>query len=501
MAGNNMLVCGAVAILLLMPAPAIKDESPLLKYGEVTHDTSATPLNDEWNRTFGGKGEDAGTWVEQTADGGYILVGYTSSYGHGDADVWLIKTDGDGHEEWNRTFGGGEYERGYVVKQVPGGGYIILGVTESFGAGGADVWLIKTDDHGIMQWNRTFGGKAYDRGYSMEQTADGGYVITGHTYSFGVSDNEVWLIKTDAAGIEQWNRTYGGYSCELGLSIQLTDDGGYIIVGNTESCSAGGADVWLLKTDEHGTELWNRTYGGTGYDSGNFVQQTPDGGYIMAGYTFSYGAGDADVWIIKTDAQGIELWNKTYGGKRTELAYSIQPRADGTYRIVGKTSSFGAGSDDVWMITIDTNGTMMGNRTFGGKGEDGGYGMTAISDTAAVVVGFTNSFGNGKQDVWLIKEVEPPKIRIEIYGGFGITVIIHNMGETGICNVVWSIALGGLICMGPSFEGIIDYIEPGNKTEIKLLLFGIGPGTMHITVHDVSATANFLILGPFVIMA
>ena len=358
-----------------------------------------------WTQTYGGTEWESGQSVVVTSDGGYAIAGYTYSFGAGSADVWLVKTDDSGVVQWNQTYGGILADQGYSMVQTSDGGYAIVGSTRSFGAGDADVWLVKTDATGNEQWNQTCGGIDGDYGFSVVETNDSGYAIVGSTRSFGAGDGDAWLVKTDASGVVQWNQTYGGTNWDDGSSVVMTGDGGYAIVGTTYSYGAGGPNIWLVKTDAVGTLQWNQTYGGTEFDVGSSVVMTGDGGYALAGRTRSFGAGNLDVWLVKTDANGNEQWNQTYGGLYDEYESAVVETSDGGYAIAGYTNSFGAGIWDCWLVKTDASGVMQWHQTYGGIDWDMSTSVVETSDGGYAIAGETLSFGSGG-DVWLVKTDE-----------------------------------------------------------------------------------------------
>jgi hypothetical protein len=347
-------------------------------------------------KTFGGSDLDNGYSVQQTTDGKYIIAGRTKSFGAGKTDVYLIKTEPNGYIQWQKTFGAADEDLGYSVQQTIEGGYIVAGTTYSFGAGTSDVYLIKTDPNGDSQWEKTFGGSYEDYGQSVQQTADGGYIIAGWS-EIVYEVQKAYLIKTYPNGNIQWEKTFGGSGWDWGEWVQQTLDGGYIVAGGTAE------DVYLIKTDKDGNNQWQKTFGGSSSDWGSSVQQTSDGGYIIAGQTRSFGAGHSDVYLIKTDPNGISHWEKTFGGGKAEYGRSVKQTADGGYIIAGTTHSIGAGSSDIYLIKTDSNGNLEWEKTFGGSGNEYDGSVQQTTDGGYIVAGTSYSFGSGKSDVYLIK--------------------------------------------------------------------------------------------------
>ena len=293
------------------------------------------PPGEEWTRTFGGDKDDNGRSVQQTADGGYVIAGYTRSFGAGGLDFYIVKADSEGNMLWNRSFGGSEYDYSSSVLQTFYGGYIIAGTTMSFGSGESDFYLVKTDSKGNMLWNRTFGGSEYEYCKSVLQTFDGGYILVGGAGSSQYMGlYHVYLVKIGFRGNKMWSKYFGMGT--NGLSVQQTKDWGYLIAGSTGRFSAGETDFYIVKTDSKGNPLWNRTFGGSDFELCESVRQTTDGGYIMAGYTQSFGAGESDYYLVKTDSKGNMLWNRTFGGSDFDYCHSVQQTADRGYIMVGE---------------------------------------------------------------------------------------------------------------------------------------------------------------------
>lgn len=356
-----------------------------------------------WTRIYGGYNSDYVRCVQVTSNNGFIMTGATASYGAGDRDVWLIRADSLGDTLWTRTYGGSGLDCAEWVIPTNDGGYAITGNTWSFGAGAGDLWIIKTDSLGDSLWTKTYGGVANDGGFSISQTADSGFMIAGATESFGAGMTDVWLLRTDVAGDTVWTRTYGGPLHDGCRSAVLTFDGGFLLAAGTCSYGAGEGDLWLIKTDAGGDTLWTQLYGGTEYDVGNEIIETADRGYYLTGYTESFGAGNPlipDVWVVKTDSLGDSLWTRTYGGVSHEAGYSGQQTLDKGYIITGVVYTQ---NGDIWIIKTDSIGNILWNKILGDSAADSGRSIRQTSDGGYIIACTTTNPGAGDYDIWLIR--------------------------------------------------------------------------------------------------
>lgn len=360
---------------------------------------SAAEPKEEWNLTFGGPYADGAWCLQETDDGGYILVGNSASRGEG-SDLFLIRADRMGQSIWSRIWGGSAEDVGYFVKETKDGGFIVTGSTKSYSIGEELLWLLKTDGNGNLSWERTFGGfvsSSGDGGWSADETDDGGYIITGYTQSQGNGRKDLWLLKTDGQGRKVWDRTFGGRDDDVGMSVLQSRDGGYIVAGRTASFIRGGDDIWLLKTDPMGEEQWNKTFGGDRDDAGFQVVELSDS-YAIVGRTES-GSEEKKIILIKVDSNGRKLWERSYRGSS---ASSLQSTSDGGYIIAGRIDNADTGRDAL-IIKTDSAGREEWSITSGGRGDDIGTFVIQNRDSAYIVAGITDSYGMGREDAWLVK--------------------------------------------------------------------------------------------------
>lgn len=405
-----------------------------------------------WTQTFGTNQLDRGNCVQQTIDGGYIITG-TYDYGwmSWDSYLYILKTDTSGNAEWQQFIGGDNTYEGFCVRQTSDGGFIIAGYTGYTYQ--LDVLLVKTDAFGNLVWTQTFGGDGFDSGYGVEQTLDGGYIITGSTQTNTAGGSDVWLIKTDANGVVEWNQTFGGSDADVGRSVQQISDGGYIIAGHSASFGDNYNDAYIVKTDASGNEEWHQVYGGPADDYGYDIRQTTDGGYIVAGMTTGYGDPNGDIYLIKMDASGAVEWIRHPGGGSAEFGYSVRQTDDGGYVVAGFTESFGAGCYDIYLVKTDANGDEEWQQTVGGHSYEEGNCIQQTNDGGYIVAGYTESYGAGAQDLYLVRlsgETTPPDVTVTLTpynppiqipangGSFDFNIAVENAGTSPATFDIWT---------------------------------------------------------------
>ncbi|HKZ94116.1 MAG TPA: CARDB domain-containing protein [Candidatus Bathyarchaeia archaeon] len=334
--------------------------------------------------------------------------------------------------EWNKTFGGAAWDVANSVIETNDGGFMLAGWTQSHGAGGGDFWLVKTNSAGRALWNRTYGGADYDEAHSVILSSDGGYALAGVTRSYGAGVTDFWLVKTDSNGNHQWNQTYGGAGYDYLFSAIRTSDDGYALAGYTESYGQGG-DFWLVKTDVNGIMQWSEAYGGRGSEEARSVIQTSDGGYALAGETDPAGAIEPDFWWVKTAADGRKQRDQSYGGVNPEGAYSLVQTSDGDYALAGYTESWGngiLGYPDFWLVRIDSMGRELWTQAYGGLDGDSAESLIILASGGYAIAGATLSYGAGYWDSWLITVNSAGNLNwSQTYGGVGYD-FAYSMIET-----------------------------------------------------------------------
>ncbi len=368
------------------------------------------PAPATWVRTYEEAPEAAALGAVQTEDGGYLLVGATN-HTHRDTmreDVHVIKTNSAGGMVWEKTYGGEAYDRGYEIIPAADGGFVILGETESFGAGERDVYLIRIDADGNELWSRAFGGPGRERAFAIQPTTDGGTIITGATTSFGAEGSDVYLLKVDGLGDELWSRAFGGEYDEEGMAVHQTSDGGFFVLAGVTHGEAvyteQNPDVYLLRTDGAGDEIWSQVWEKEGVQGGNALLPTADGGYIIAGIFISLENGSGmDFLFQKIDGEGVEIWDKTIHDESMEgYAIDIIETSDGGYVLVGMSMRNGRGG--IPLIKIDGQGDVVWVRNLvEGRGNKAGMKVFQASDGGYVIAGMTNEGGGQTFDTVLIK--------------------------------------------------------------------------------------------------
>ena len=354
-----------------------------------------------WSKRYGGALNEGGYAYVPAPGGGYAAVGSTYSYGVGDHDLYLVRTDSLGETLWTRTFGGALADYGHDILLTADSGFIIVGTTLSSGHGKEDLYLIRTNRYGDLLWSKTYGGAQSDEGWSIKTTRDNGYILCGTTASAGAGYGDLWLFKVNANGDSVWAKMFGGAGGESGFAVRETSDGGFVAVGATGSFGEGYSSIYVVRTSAIGDSLWARTYGGARADIGYSIENTLDLGYIIAGSTASYGLGYSDAYVVKLDGSGVLEWQNTFGGTKDDRAFAICLTADGGYVLAGTTESFGAGGSDQYIVKVDPLGYSTWSKTFGGNQADYCRAVGVNQAGRLVLAGYSYSSSSGGSDLLL----------------------------------------------------------------------------------------------------
>jgi hypothetical protein len=399
----------------------------------------------EWQKSLGGTAYEEARSIDQTSDGGYVVAGYSYSNdgdvsgNHGEEDYWIARLDSDGELIWQKSLGGSNIEFGYSIHQTADGGFIIAGNSDSNDGdvtgnhGDSDYWIVKLDSDGELIWQKSLGGTDLDGAASIQQTSDGGYIIAGLSYSNDGDVNgnhgnsDYWIVKLDSDGELNWQKSLGGTAGEEARSIWQTFDGGFIIAGDSNSNDGdvtgnhGEQDYWIVRLDSDGELIWQKSLGGTSAELATSVQQTADGGFITAGISFSNDGdvtenhGVFDYWIVRLDADGELIWQKSLGGTGPDIAFSLQQISDGGFIISGGSGSYDGdvtgnhGEQDYWIVKLDSDGESIWQKTLGGTSNEVATSIQQTSDGGFIIAGGSYSndgdvMGNhGDSDYWILK--------------------------------------------------------------------------------------------------
>ncbi|MES2590690.1 MAG: T9SS type A sorting domain-containing protein [Bacteroidota bacterium] len=340
--------------------------------------------------------------VLPTSDGGYIIAGMTTNDIFNDTDVYIIKTNSAGETVWTKAYGGSLPDYASCVLKASDNNYFVLGYSQSFGGGDYDTYLLKINSStGDTLWTKTYGSYGNEQGKEIIPTSDGNYMIVGYTNGLATSNYDAYLTKIDLDGNILWSQNYGGTAYEAGNSVKECIDGGFVLIGNTYSYGQGNCDAYVVKTNSTGGQLWTKTYGGANFDEGIYTYANADGSLMFCVRDSSAGAGDIDIRVIKTDANGVDIWNQTYGGDKKDTGKMIQPTSDGGFVIAGHSRSFGWVNPDMWIIKIDTDGDTVWTRHYGGSDHEHCYSVRQIADGGFIAVGKTESFSNYDEIIFL----------------------------------------------------------------------------------------------------
>lgn len=403
----TLLFLSMVMCVLLLPA----------KFAFSDDGISVSVPETDWVRTYGGENDDGAYSITQTDDGGYLVVGYTRSYGQGESDIYVLKLDAAGEKEWQETHGSMWYDAGITVRQTSDGGYMIAGVKSAFLLGGKHIYALKLRRDGRKEWDKFFGVGMEDIPAAMVQTLDGGYVLVGSTDSpWANGGKDVLAVKLNSKGKTIWVRRFSGRTKndvknilktdkdDVASSVAETPDGGLAIVGYTTSFGAAGKDVLILKLNQNGIKEWSKTFGNFLDDVGMSVYPDADGSLLVAGFRQTLKP-YKDAFVVKVDAMGRELWHQSYGGPYDDVVTSVAASGDGGYILAGQTFLSPYDHGNMYIIKIASDGAQNFEKTITLGLSSGVTAVTKTYDGGYVLAGYAMStaFARGEGDIYVIK--------------------------------------------------------------------------------------------------
>jgi hypothetical protein len=363
-------------------------------------------VNIIWKKLFGGTQREIGWSCLKTNDNGFVVGGLTRSFGAGEVDAYIIKTDHRGKEQWSKTVGGTKADLVVSIKLTSDNGFIAGGYTTSYCSGRRSFYLIRLDSRGNVKWEKSYCSKGDDRGLCVIANKSKEFLICGDRTISDTKSNDVLLLKTDDEGILLWERTFGGKDLEVGTNVIQTQDNGYVIGGHTQSLDSGNEDILLIKTDSKGNQVWRKTFGGPGKEfihGTSGLIQSSDGGLVICGVTNSFGKGKDDYYIIKTSRQGETLWQTYFGGINDDHPLSIIEVEDGDFLIAGYTKSFGSSDRNSHILRIDSQGKEKWSALLGGPEFNCALCLQAVNKDEYVICGETVNNSKGERDAYLMK--------------------------------------------------------------------------------------------------
>ncbi len=363
---------------------------------------SGQEFRPEFQILAGGAQDDRGVFVSPTRDGGYVAVGATESEGAGGGDIYLVRLEASGEVRWSRTHGGEGEDNGWSVLETSDG-FAVAGFTDSYGAGGFDCYLIATDDSGNERWTRSFGGTGDDRCWALHRTSDGGYLLVGETTSMGAGAEDCFVVRTNDSGDELWSRAIGGQAGDRCFSVAATEDGGFLLAGQTYSEGAGDRDAYLIKIDSEGESQWTRTFGGSASDVAHSVKATGQGDFLAAGYTTSFATSFDDPYLIRIDSQGDTVWTRVLPHDGRARTITGEQTTDGGFMLTGTSTQ--ADGNAALLVKVDSAGMVLWSRRVlpATAGQSFGYTVRATQDGGAVFTGHTTVGSRGGLDMFVIK--------------------------------------------------------------------------------------------------